>query len=94
MNNYEFIILTRPSLDKEKLEKLFKEVIEEIEKISGKVSKKEELGKKTLAYPIKKETKALFWVWQLEFEKSPKFSNLNTFLNRSSGIIRYLMLKR
>lgn len=93
MGNYEFIFLTRTELAKEKLEKVIKELESQFAKAGAKIKKREEWGKRDLAYEIRDQKKANFWVWQVSFAGSVNLSPLNTFLNREQEIIRYLFLK-
>ncbi len=92
--NYEFVFLTPTEIDKEKVEKTFSQLEKQLKTIDGKITKKEDWGKKNLAYKIKGNDQADFWVWDLELPEETKFSSLNTFLNRNEIIIRYLLLKK
>ncbi len=91
---YEFIFLTRVGLKKKEQETLFSSLEKVIQKIGGKIEKREDWGKKELAYPIDKETEAYFWIWWLSFEGSVDLAPVNTFLNREAGVIRYLFLRQ
>lgn len=90
---YEFVFLTPLGLDKDSLKETFSELEKQVKSINGKVVNKEDWGSKELAYEIKGNDQANFWIWQLGFPEDTKFASLNTFLNRSSNIIRYLLLK-
>lgn len=90
---YEFVFLTPLGIDDDKLKTTFSELEDQIKSIDGKVEDKEKKGREDLAYAIKGNNQANFWIWQLEFPKNSDFSSLNTFLNRSETIIRYLLLK-
>lgn len=87
---YELTCVFNPELaDKKKL-------IEKIEgwmkEIGAKVKKKEEWGKKELAYRIKKLSGGIYIFWQLEAEPS-KISNLFPKIKLEDDIIRYLLVK-
>ena len=93
MKKYEFVFLTKPDLEEKKLKLVFSGLEKEINKVKGKVEKKEELGKKSLVYPIADKREAFFWVWQIVFKEGKvDFSSVNTFLNREANIVRYLFL--
>ncbi len=89
---YEFVFLTKPDAKKDELKETFSELEKQIKSIDGKIKDKEEVGRKDLAYQIKGQDQAQFWVWQLDFPEKSKFNPLNTYLNRSDAVIRYLLL--
>jgi len=91
---YEFIFLTGPKTTGKEKETIFSDLEKEIKDIGGKVKKKEDLGIKYLAFEIKDNKEACFYVWHIQFEKSPDFDNINLFINRGEKIIRYLFLKK
>ena len=93
IKKYEFVFLTRPDLKGKKQKEIFSALEQEIKKAGGKINKREKWGEKNLVYPINKETRASFWVWQLSFEKVVKFSSFYTFINREDEVIRYLLLR-
>ena len=68
-----------------------KQIKETIESFSGKILKENDLGKKILAYPIKKLTSARFYNFLIEIEKS-KILELKIKLNFNEKLIRYLLL--
>lgn len=84
MTKYEMTFL----LNEESELKKIKEIIESF---SGKVLKENDLGKKILAYPIKKLNSARFYNFIIEVEKS-KLSELKKKLNFNEKLIRYLLL--
>ena len=62
MNKYESIIIINPSVDEEKVKELttkFTDMINE----DGKVEKVDNLGKKKLAYPVKKNAEGYYVVF-------------------------------
>lgn len=85
MNQYEFIFLLKEKKEREKIEGL-------VSSLKGKILEKEEWGEKTLAYPIKKEKTAFFFVWQISLERK-KLTELKKKLNFNEKILRYLFLK-
>ena len=93
MRKYEFVFLTQTGLKKDKLEAIFSDLEKEFKNSGGKVEKREDWGKKSLVYPIKKQNEADFWIWWLVFKDKIDLSSVNTFLSREKDIIRYLFLK-
>ncbi|MDD3679622.1 MAG: 30S ribosomal protein S6 [Candidatus Shapirobacteria bacterium] len=89
-NQYELTIVSRlnPKTKKgeDNLEKIKKTLVE-----IGKITKEENWGKKTLAYPIQKET-AAYYCWFL-FKAGPnKVGRLDNILKLNENIIRHLLV--
>ena len=59
MNKYQSVIIVNPNVDDDKLKELEKNITDLINK-AGKVEKIEELGKKKLAYQVKKNTEGIY----------------------------------
>lgn len=91
--DYEFVFLTPTEVDEKQLKKTFSELEKQIKTIGGKIIDKEDWGRQELAYEIKGNQRAYFRIWQLDLPQNFSFSSLNTYLNRSDIIIRYLLLK-
>ncbi len=63
-----------------------------VDSLKGKITKEEKWGKKTLSYPIKKNTAAEFYNWTIEM--SPKdVKELKRKLGFNEKLIRFLLLK-
>ena len=69
MNKYESIIIINPSVDEEGIKSLIKKFTDIINN-EGKVESVEELGKKRLAYEIKKNKEGFYVI--LNFEAKPE----------------------
>lgn len=69
----------------EKMEKLVKA-------LNGKAGRMVEMGKKQLAYPIKKLTEANYVSWTLELE-SPSVVQLERKLTVDRDVIRHLLVR-
>jgi len=93
IKKYEFVFLTRPGLKKKQQEEIFSALEKEVKGAGGKIEKKEDWGKKRLAYSIAEGKDAFFWIWRLSFEKAVNFSSFHIFLNREREVIRYLLLR-
>lgn len=85
MNRYEFVFLLN---DEEEIKNL-KELVKST---SGKLLEEKNLGKKTLAYPIAKNSSANFYEWLLEMG-TEAIGDFKKKLNFNEKIIRYLLLK-
>ena len=62
MNKYESVIIINPSVDEEKVNELTTKFTDMINK-DGKVEKADNLGKKKLAYPVKKNAEGYYVVF-------------------------------
>ena len=62
MNKYESIIIINPSVEEEKLKELVAKFSDMINK-DGKLEKADNLGKKKLAYPVKKNAEGYYIVF-------------------------------
>lgn len=92
---YEFVFLAAPDMEKEQREEVFKRLEERIKKTKAKITDKEDWGEKKLAYPIKDNKSASFWIWHLSSKNTEfDFSPVNTYLNRQDDILRYLLLTK
>lgn len=62
MNKYESVIIINPAVEEEKLNELTTKFTDMINK-DGKVEKADNLGKKKLAYPVKKNSEGYYVVF-------------------------------
>ncbi len=68
MNKYESVVIINPSVEEEKIKELTQKFTDIINS-DGKVEKVEELGKKKLAYEVKKNKEGYYVV--INFEANP-----------------------
>ncbi len=91
MNHYEIIILVHPD-QSERLQNIIKKYKNIIENEKGKVHRLEDLGKRQLAYQIKKLHKAQYILMNIECNKKT-LHELNSSFKFNDAIIRNLILK-
>lgn len=91
-NVYEMMLINRASLD-EKEEKNLAVKVGEIIGDYGRLKKTTSLGRKQLAYRIKKETSGNYWLFDMEL-KSTGVADLTAKLAREENILRYLILRK
>ncbi|MDP2762964.1 MAG: 30S ribosomal protein S6 [Enterobacteriaceae bacterium] len=91
MNNYEIMILIHPDQG-ERLQNMIKKYRSIIENDNGKIHRLEDLGKRQLAYQIKKLHKAHYVLLNVECEKKTLI-NLSSSFKFNDTIIRNLILK-
>ena len=81
MNKYESVVIIDPAVEEDKVKELSQKFTEIINN-DGKVEKVEELGKKKLAYEVKKNKEGYYVV--INFEANP---NLISELERNYRIM-------
>ncbi|HIH2763698.1 MAG TPA: 30S ribosomal protein S6 [Candidatus Azoamicus sp.] len=90
MNHYEIMILVHPD-QSERLQNIIKKYKTLIENGNGKIHRLEDLGKRQLAYQIKKLHKAHYILMNIECNKSI-LQELQDSLKFNDAIIRRLIL--
>ena len=92
MNKYESIIIVNPNLDETALkavEEKFTGIINE----NGKVEKVDKMGKRRLAYEIKKQQEGYYMVF--EFESKPEaIAELERIYRITEDIMKYIIVKK
>lgn len=90
-NKYRLVLVLDPKLSDK--DKILKKVVDWLEKKEIEVAK-EHLGIKDLVYEISKNNKGDFWSLDLSSGLSLILKEFNILLNRETGVIRYLILKK
>lgn len=92
MNKYESVIIVNPNLDEAALkavEDKFTGIINE----NGKVEKVDKMGKRRLAYEIKKQKEGYYMVF--EFESKPEaIAELERIYRITDDIMKYIIVKK
>ncbi len=92
MNKYESIIIVNPSVDEEGLKALEEKFTGLINK-AGKVESVENMGKKKLAYPIKKYEEATYLL--LNFEAEPdSITELERVYRITDEILKHIVVRK
>lgn len=91
MNHYEIMILIHPD-QSERLQSIIKKYKTLVENGSGKIHRLEDLGKRHLAYQIKKMHKAHYILMNIECNKNI-LNELQTSLKFNDAVIRNLIIK-
>ena len=90
MRAYELILVTKTSLTDTLRKKLIAGVKTLLKDL--KIVKENEVGQKSLAYKIKRETNGFYWDFALEGETIP--SDFEKKLLENDNILRHLLLRR
>ena len=92
MNKYESVIIINPNVDEAGLKALqdkFTGLINE----NGKVEEVKDMGKRKLAYEIKKNTEAFYMVF--EFEAKPEsISELERIYRITDEILKFIVVRK
>ena len=92
MNKYESIIIVNPNVDEaglKALEEKFTGLINE----NGKVESDENMGKKKLAYEIKKFTEATYMLFNFE-AKPESIAELERVYRITDTIIKFIVVRK
>ncbi|MDD5449676.1 MAG: 30S ribosomal protein S6 [Candidatus Omnitrophica bacterium] len=93
MKDYEGIFIAKASLTDEADKKLLALIEGEISKSGGKVENVEKWGKKTIAYPVKKNKEGVYY--KLDFKITPdKISGLKKMYGLQEDILRVMIVKK
>ena len=91
MNKYECVIIINPSVEEEGMKNLIQKFTDLINN-AGKVEKVDELGKKRLAYDIKKNKEAYYVVFY--FEADPKsIAELERNYRITDEVIKFIVVR-
>ena len=92
MNYYEHTYITTPELSLQDLDNVKKRIIDIIEKNNSKIIKEEDWGVRSLAYPIKKNTKGKYSNLYIE-GNNKVIKELEQFEKYDERIIKFLSIK-
>ena len=98
MKKFESVIILKPNLMKDEI----KEILEKVEKTINKVAKitnKQEIGIKKLAYEIKKCKEGYYVVHQFEIKQETENSkddiaSIERYFRTQEQIIKFIIVKR
>ena len=92
MNKYESVIIINPSVEEEGMKTLIQKFTDLIDK-DGKVEKVEELGKKRLAYEVKKNKEGYYVVFY--FDANPQaIAELERNYRITDEVIKFIVIKK
>ena len=91
MNKYESIIIINPSVDEEGVKTLVAKFTDLVN-TDGKLEKVDDLGKRTLAYEVKKQKEGYYEV--LHFEANPELiKELERNYRITDEVIKFMTIK-
>lgn len=92
MSKYESIIIINPNQDEQGIKNLIKKFTDLINK-NGKVESVEEMGKKRLAYEIKKQKEGYYVLFNFDAEPS-SIAELERNYRITDEIMKFIVVKK
>ena len=91
MNKYESVIIINPSADEDKVKSLIDKFSDLINK-QGKVTKVDNMGKRKLAYEVKKNKEGIYVVFYFEAEPT-LIAELERNYRITDEVIKFIVVK-
>ena len=92
MNKYESVVIINPSVEEEKVKELSQKFTDIINN-DGKVEKIEDLGKKKLAYEVKKNKEGYYVL--INFEAKPELiAELERNYRITDEVIKFIVVRK
>lgn len=93
MNKYESVIIINPSLDEQGIKDVITRFTDLINNNNGKVENVDEMGKRKLAYEIKKQSEGYYVVYT--FEANPEFiKELERIYRITDSIMKFITIRK
>lgn len=93
MNKYESVIIINPSLDEQGIKEVITKFTDLINNNNGKVENVDEMGKRKLAYEIKKQSEGYYVVYT--FEANPEFiKELERIYRITDSIMKFITIRK
>lgn len=92
MAKYEFTLVLPVKQAEAKQKAVLEKVKKAVEEAKGKVEKEESWGKKTLAYPIDKQTEGVYFFLELSLP-AEKVGEINRLVEMDEEVLRHLLVK-
>ena len=93
MNKYESVIIINPSLDEQGTKEVITKFTDLINNNNGKVENVDEMGKRKLAYEIKKQSEGYYVVYT--FEANPEFiKELERIYRITDSIMKFITIRK
>ena len=93
MNKYESVIIINPSLEEQGIKEVITKFTDLINNNDGKVENVEEMGRRKLAYEIKKHAEGYYVVYT--FEANPEFiKELERIYRITDSIMKFITIRK
>ena len=91
MNKYESVIIINPSVDEDKVKSLI-DRFSDLINTQGKITKVDNMGKRKLAYEVKKNKEGIYVVFYFEAEPS-LIAELERNYRITDEVIKFIVVK-
>ena len=93
MNKYESVIIINPSLEEQGIKEVITKFTDLINNNDGKVENVEEMGRRKLAYEIKKHAEGYYVVYT--FEANPEFiTELERIYRITDSVMKFITIRK
>ncbi len=92
MTKYEIMFIVKSTLDEETIKKTSEDLQKLINKKPSKVIEFKEMGRKKLAYPIKKEVSGYYYVMNVEVTNDT-LQEFDRKVSINENVLRHLIIK-
>ena len=93
MNKYESVVIINPSLEEQGIKEVITKFTDLINNNDGKVENVEEMGRRKLAYEIKKHAEGYYVVYT--FEANPEFiRELERIYRITDSIMKFITIRK
>jgi len=93
MRGYDLILLIDSDLSSEEKKSQLEKIERVIRGEGGKIEKTEGLGKRKLAYPIRKKETGDYFLWEIQLPEA-SLKEVNQKLKIEEGLLRYLIVRK
>lgn len=92
MSNYELVYILQPDLDEEALKTLNERIQQVIITNGGQIASAESMGRRTLAYPIKRRREGTYMLVRASLAQTT-MAELERFLRLSEDVLRHMLVR-
>lgn len=96
MNEYENVIIVKSNLTEKGLSELLSKIEDKIREFA-KITEKEDLGIRRLAYEVRKNNEGHYFVYQFEVNddlKNKAISEIERFYRITDEVIKFIIVKK
>jgi len=93
--NYELSFIIGPNVPETDHKSVEQEILDNLKKLNAKITKEPySIGRKKLAYPIKKQKHGFYVFLEFETEEGEGLNDFDVKLKHNNNILRHLLIKK
>lgn len=92
MTKYEIMFIVKATMEEDKIKKISEDLQKLLNTKTSKVIEFKEMGRKKLAYPIKKEISGYYYVMTVEADKD-SIHEFDRKVSINENVLRHLIIK-